>query len=372
MRSFFCPLVCSVGVFFCICLDLAGPGPLYAGRLADVRATVYCVPVREGIVTKTITAYGTVIPSPGAVKVLSLPYQARIAEIYVNEGQVVRRGEPLLKIAPGPDALLAFKEARLEYEGAKKELGFIDQRFSLGLATNQEVAAAKKTLDQAAARLKHLEDQGVGAERLIRVPVNGPAEWTVNRVIAGRDAVVQPDSFLVEIVAQNGLEVRLGVEPEDASLVKTGQSVAVSFVNRADARPIVGRVRAVSKMVNPSTRLLDVFVSLPSSLGVMLNEYVRGEIRLFSRKGLLVPRDAVIPEDKAFVLFTVKGGLAKKHIVKVGLENDGEVEVMAGDILKGDMAVVLGNYELKDGMAVTVKEAAGSVPMTIPGDRGIK
>ena len=137
-------LLFSCAAFFC-----AGAGLCAAGNKADVQAAVYCAPVREKIITRRITAYGTVIPSPGAVKALSLPYQVQVTDIYVNEGQTVRKGDRLLKIVPGPDAVLALKEARLEHEAAKREFALVTQRFSLKLATNQEMAAAKKALDQA-------------------------------------------------------------------------------------------------------------------------------------------------------------------------------------------------------------------------------
>jgi len=352
-------------LFLAAALFRAGGVVRAAEKTKDIRAVVYCAPVREGAITKTITAYGTVIPSPGAVKTLSLPYQSQITDVYVNEGQTVKKGDRLLRIAPGPDAVLALKEARLENEAAKKELGLVTQRFSLKLATNQDMTAAKKALDQAGVRLKHLEDQGIAVERFVTAFFDNlpePAsELIVKRVFAGRGAVVPPGSPLLEIVAQNGREVRLGVEPEDISLIQAGQETAISFVNRPDAASVTGKVRAVSRMVNPATRLLDVFISLPSNLSAMLNEYARGVIRVSSKKGLLVPRSAVLPEGKGHVVFTVRGGLAKKHIVKAGLEEHGEVEISGGGISRGDMAVVLGNYELTDGMAVRVMKS-GAAP----------
>jgi RND family efflux transporter MFP subunit len=327
--------------------------------------------VREGVITKTITAYGPVIPSPGAVKTLSLPYQAQVADVYVNEGQAVTKGDRLLRISPGPDAVLALKEARLEHAAAKRELELVMQRFSLKLATNQDMAAAQKALDQAGVRLKHLEDQGIAVDKFITASSDNLPEpaskLMVNKIFVGRGAIVAPGSPLLEIVTQNGREVRLGVEPEDISLIQAGLETVVSFVNRPDAPSVTGKIRAISRMVNPATRLLDVFVSLPSNLSAMLNEYAKGEIRVSSKKGLLVPRSAVLPEGKGHVVFTIKDGLAKRHVVSVGLEDHGEIEISGGGISRGDMAVVLGNYELKDGMAVTVLKAAATAD-----ERGLK
>lgn len=355
MRRF---LFISIPCLLVVAFFWSEGGLCAVANTVNVQAVVYCEPVREGIITRTVTAYGAVIPSPGAFKILSLPYQAQVTDIYVSEGQTIKKGGHLLRISPGPDALLALKEARFEYEAAKKELGLVKQRFSLKLATNQDMAAAQKAFEQAGIRLKHLEDQGIAIDRFITASSSDfPAsvsEFTVGRIFASRGATVAPGSPLLEIISKNGREIRLSVEPEDISLIQVGQKAVISFVNRPGAVSVIGKVRAVSRMVNPATRLIDVFVSLPSDLNVMLNEYAKGEIKVSSKKGLLVPRSAVLPDGNVHVVFTISNGLAKRHIVKTGLEERGWVEISGGAVSKGDMVVVLGNYELTDGMAVRV------------------
>jgi membrane fusion protein (multidrug efflux system) len=70
-----------------------------------------------------------------------------------------------------------------------------------------------------------------------------------------------------------------------------------------------------------------------------------------------VPRSAVLPEGHSHVLYTVREGHAFKHLVKVGIESGNRVEVSGGGLRPGDLAVVLGNYELKDRMAVKLESS---------------
>jgi len=91
---------------------------------------------------------------------------------------------------------------------------------------------------------------------------------------------------------------------------------------------------------------------LPISSGYLLGGYVRGRIVIASKNTLVVPRSSVLPEDGHYVLFTVKNGRAQKFIVKAGLENHRRVEVMDKNLKPGDLVVIQGNYELKDGMSV--------------------
>ena len=76
-----------------------------------------------------------------------------------------------------------------------------------------------------------------------------------------------------------------------------------------------------------------------------------------SAQGLIVPHSAVLPEGRGHSLFTIKDNRAVKHLVQVGLRNDKEVEIKGAGLQAGESVVVLGNYELKNGMAVKVEAA---------------
>jgi len=78
----------------------------------DQVATVQVVPIREGTITENITTYGTVIPAPGAVQTLSLPFESRVRRIFVSNGQRVSIRKILLEVDPSPDTRLQVEEAR--------------------------------------------------------------------------------------------------------------------------------------------------------------------------------------------------------------------------------------------------------------------
>ena len=106
----------------------------------------------------------------------------------------------------------------------------------------------------------------------------------------------------------------------------------------------------------------------------MLDTYVSGRIVKARQTALLAPREVVLSEEAgAHVLFTVKDGKAVKHAVKLGLEDDRNVQIVAEDLHAGDTIIVTGSYELEDGMAVTIQEPATkpatSAPATSEGGR---
>ena len=322
--------------------------PKANGPVASVRV----VPIKKGIVAENLVTYGKVIPSPGRAKILSIPYECRIKAIYVTQGQEVIKGGKLLEIGPSPDTFLKLKTAINNYEATKEMLKKVKERAALRLATSHELLQLEQAHENAKIILKNMEERGIAKTVAIRSKAHG----IVSRLFAHQGSMVPAGSPIIEIVAQDAVEVCLGVEPEDAHLVVPNHPVLLKAVNRPSLKAVRGVVRSVSKSIDPASRFIDVFVSLPSPPPFMLNEYVQGNIIVTSREGLVVSESAVFPEDGHYILFTVKNGRAHRHIVKVGLENGKKVEISGVDIKVGLPAVVLGNYELKDGMSVKVEK----------------
>ncbi|MDA8387155.1 MAG: efflux RND transporter periplasmic adaptor subunit [Nitrospiraceae bacterium] len=327
----------------------AAPAPEAGAPVASVEVA----PIRSARMQVFVTAYGDVVPAPGAVQVASMPYEIRVRRIMVSAGQKISRGEPLLEVEPSPDTVLELKQAETAYQISRQNLDHIKQLFALKLATNTQILKAREAFRRASLQLEILKKMGVGGPRVIRSGVDG----LVSHVDVQQGAIVADGKPLVEVISQNRLEARLGVEPNGAERFVSGQTVYLSSVNEPAPKKVTGKIRKISRAINPATRLVDVFVSLPGSArGFLLGEYIRGEIEAARSYGMVVPGSAVLPEGGSYVLYTVRNGRAVKHIVQTGLESGGETQVRGGGLKDGEMAVVLGNYELKDGMKVRVEK----------------
>ncbi|MEJ2671083.1 MAG: efflux RND transporter periplasmic adaptor subunit [Deltaproteobacteria bacterium] len=331
-----------------------GAKPEKAGReVQGPVASVRIAPVREGVLTAYITSYGSVIPAPGALQSVSVPFESQIVQIMVSNGQKVNRGNSLIEIKPSPDTRLQLEQAQQNLETARQTLKDVEGRFALKLATNDQILKAKLNLRQAQLRVKSMKKRGIGPPRTLTAPVKG----LIKKVYVQEGAIVGAGQPLAEVVTQDRLEVRLGVEPDDIARVKDRQPVTITRVNVPALAPVTGHVRKVSYGVNPNTRLVDVFVSLPSTASFLLDESVAGKIAVARARGLIVPRSAALPAGHgSYSLFTIHQGRAVKHTVRIILQNDQEVELQDGGLKVGDSVVTVGNYELKDGVAVKVQE----------------
>jgi membrane fusion protein (multidrug efflux system) len=317
-------------------------------------ARVKTAAIRTGTIEEIITVYGEVMPAPGSLQSVSVPFESRVRRVMVNLGQDVTQAEPLVEVEPSPDTYLKLRQAQNLYETTKQALRHVQDRFDLKLATNDQLVQAKQTAQQAELDLQSMKQRGIGGPQEILADVEG----LVNSVSAQVGAIVPAGTPLLQLVKQRRLEARLGVESENIERVRTGMPVFISFVNVPASPALSGTIRKISHLVNPASRVVDVFVSLPPSSKLLLGQSVLGKITVASVQGLVVPRAAVLPEEDKFVLFTVEKGHAVKHTVKPGLDNGTDINVIAPDLRDGTPVVVLGNYELKDKMAVAPEDGA--------------
>jgi len=329
------------------------PARLSRDQVEKRSALVKVDRIRGGTITTNINVYGKIVPAPGAIQNISVPYESRIRRIMVSTGQEVARGDLLLELEPSPNARLKFIQAENLYKSEKLRLKHVQRLFDLKLATNTQVLQVKQALEQARSNLQSLKDRGVGGNRNIHSDVGG----LVKKVYMEEGSIPSAGAPLVEIITQNRLEARLGVEPENIPKIHPHQPVLLAGVNVSATATVTGKIREISHAVNASTRLVDVFVTFPENGKFLLGEFVSGEIALASAQGMIVPRTAVLSEEGRHVLFTVRKGRAVKQVVRIGLETENEIEVMGADLQPGAAVVVSGNYELSDGMVVRTKGA---------------
>ena len=323
------------------------------GKAARPVAIVETVPIEKTGINETATAYGTVVAQPGELQSVSVEYESRVVRLLIAPGQQVEKDQALIEIEPSPDAKLQLLEAKAAKEGADQELDQVQQRFALKLAVNQELQTAKRAAQTAQAKLQSLESRGLAGRKQLTADLAGVA----GKINVQVGQIVAAGSPLLEIVPLKKIEVRLGIKAEDAGSLQVGQAVQLSAVHQASAGNIEGKIRLITRQVNPQTRLIDIFATLPPDSDLLLDSYVRAEIIIAAKDALVVPRSAVLPDDGKHTLYTIKDGHAVKHAVQLGIENDTHVEITGEGLEAGEQVVTSGNYELEDGMAVQMPHA---------------
>lgn len=318
--------------------------PLMAADAPSVQ--VETVTLKQQQMAQTLSGYGMVSPDTAALQSISLPRAGQIASLLVSPGQVVKKGAPLLEFATGADAALAYRQARHAVEFASSEVARTEQLLKQQLATRSQLAAARKTLEDAQAALRAQENIGAGhaLERVV-----APFDGVVMSLQAGQGERLAAGAPALQMARAGAQRVVLGVEPEEVARVRPGMPVDVVPVFEPE-RKIPGRVAQVFGLINPQTQFVDVLVDVPRG-GLMPGMRVRADIQLNLHSEWAVPRSAVLRDAAGAYVFQVRNGKARRVDVQTGAEQDGMIAV-SGALDTGEPVVSVGNYELHDGMGV--------------------
>ena len=196
-------------------------------------------------------------------------------------------------------------------------------------------------------------------------PVPSTLSGIVGRMYLDRGADVTLGTPVALVVDVSSVRARADVPERYAGRVKVGQDVRVGVEAYPD-RVFRGRVSKESPVVDPDTRSAPIEVNLDNADGRLRSGmFAKLTIVVARRSGaVVVPKEAIAEGAEPYV-FVVKDGKAFKRVLKLGLVNDAQAEVLAG-LRPGESVAVFGLYGLKDGSPVEV--LAPQAPAAAGGD----
>ena len=320
-----------------------------ASAADTVSALVRTEPLVRHELSKTISCYGTVDVDPLNTESINVPRAGQVTRLFVIQGEAVKKDAPLLEFETSPLESVNYVQARTSVDLAKGELTRVQSLLAQQLATRSQLAAAEKALHDAEAELSAQQKLGTGLQSQV---LFAPFDGIVSALPVSQGERIQAGATALRLSRRDRLRVVLGVEPEDARKVKRGTIVElVPVFDRAQMA--FGVVGTVSDMINPQTGLVDLFIRLKPAQAVRLMPGIRmeGRITLASRREFAVRRQAILTDEQGSYIFVVRNGHSHRINVKTGIEMRGLVGI-EGTFESSDQVVVLGNYELQEGMAV--------------------
>lgn len=286
----------------------------------------------------------------------------RLAEVRVNVGDVVRRGQVLATFANEmaqadlAQSRAALAEAEAALAAARADAQRARDLQSSGALSAQQVTQLLTAETTTAARLEALKAAlKVQEIRLQQTQVLAPDNGVISARSATVGAVVPAGTELFRLIRQGRLEWRAEVAASELASLKPGQAVRVS-ASGADTVP--GRVRMVAPTVDAATRNGLVYVDLPQPGALKAGMFARGEFETGSSAALTLPQTAVLLRDGFSYVFRVgPDSKVSQTKVVVGRRNGDRIEVISG--LEANTRVVAsGGGFLADGDTVKVVEAA--------------
>jgi RND family efflux transporter MFP subunit len=214
----------------------------------------------------------------------------QVEEVYVREGDQVRRGQTVAVLGATQDrqelaiAEVNLRAAEAEVSRSRLELADADNRLSSRLAMpdafpKEEIRRseiqkqmAEVSLEGARARAAAQQARLAQArDRLTKAEIRAPADGTVARRYVERGALAGPGQPVVRLIGDGSTIVRFAAPPEQAVSLRTGVPVTIATD--------VGSVRAVIEWVSPEldppTGLLIVVATVDRTAAVKPGSVVR-------------------------------------------------------------------------------------------------
>ncbi|HEX2545486.1 MAG TPA: efflux RND transporter periplasmic adaptor subunit [Ramlibacter sp.] len=293
----------------------------------------------------------------------------RIAEVLVNVGDRVRRGQVLAR----------FAAETLRAESAQARAGLAEAEAALAEAANN--AARARTLQQtgamsasqinqyitaevtARARVEAMRAQLQGQQaRLNQSTIVAPDDGVISARTATVGAVVAPGTELFRLIRKGRLEWRAEVTASELGRLTAGTR---AIVTATSGDRLEGRVRMIGPTVDPQTRVAMVYVDVnplpgPASGSARAGMFARGEFDLGAQPALTLPQQAVVVREGFSYVFRVNPDNRVTQVkVQIGRISGDRLQVLSG--VTPDMRVVAsGGGFLNDGDLVRVTGEASA------------
>ena len=268
-----------------------------------------------------------------------------LRDIRVDKGARARKGD-LLAVLESPEtdqavvsarADLALRKQVVERDRALRAKGFVSQGDLDTAEANFKVAASN--LDRTSA-LKAYEQ--------LRAPFNG----TVTARFADPGALLTAAQPLLELADVDHLRVAVQLGQDDAALVRTGDAVTLDL----SSGTFPAKVSRLSSSIDSKTRtmLAEIDLARPPP-GMLPGAFIQVTLTLHGPPRPVVPAEALVTQDGKLQVATVVGGKVHMVVVRTGVDDGKNVEVVSG--LNGGESIALNlGSDAAEGEAVQVAE----------------
>lgn len=280
--------------------------------------------------------------------------EGRITHLGVEEGDVVAKGAVLATLNRD-DAQIVYNKARVRAANAVAVFERAKDLHNTGLMSRSDFDA--RELEKRVAEEELAEAEYRLSKTSIRAPFGGLV--TSRQIVAGQH--VRPGEKLFSITDVDPLIARIYLPERDVVGLRESQDVRLTM--RANESVVfAGRIRQISPVVDVATgtvKLTIEAVRVPDAVrpGAFVTVDITRETR---ENAIVIPREAVIRELAEAHVFVADGGVARKRVVELGLEQETHVEATRG-LAAGDRVIVAGQGGLRDGSPIKVLDTVASL-----------
>ena len=306
-------------------------------KLSGLRVEAFIV--KPSVLDQSITISGTLKPFEETV--IMPEVSGRVVTINLQEGKTVKRGTVLIELF-NDDLKAQLRKSQAQLQIAEETLKRQNELIKVN-------GISQSDYDQAQLQVKSITaDVEVINVQIGRTKIKAPFDGTVGLRNVSLGAQVSTTTALVTLREVDKLKLDFSVPEKYSSEIKPGTKV--QFTLQGDDQKYDAEVMASEQGIEATTRNLKAraIVKNPSS-SLIPGAFATVELRLGRiNQALMVPTQAVIPQEKDKSLIVANHGKAKFVIIKTGIRNFSNIDVISG-INPGDTIITTGLLFLKPG-----------------------
>ena len=279
-------------------------------------------------------------------------FSGRVSKIYVDEGDVVKKGQALAKIDDGG----LYNELKLVESQAKLAKTIYERQSKLWndkIGSEIQYLEAKTNYEIQNNRLKSI------TESLAKTTITAPFSGTIDEIFIEEGNLVSPPMMpdqgnAFRIINLNELYVESVIPESFIGKIKKGAEVQVEIpvLNKSFNSTIKHSVSSINEL----SRTFKIEVSVPKNdLDLIPNLNVEVNVLDYTNSQAILVPESIVSEDSDNnkFLFTVLNNKAKKTIVETGYTQNGMIEITTGlDV--NEIVINEGGRIVKDGQNVKI------------------
>lgn len=225
---------------------------------------------------------------------------------------------------------------------------------------NNSVARAEQAIAIAEAELKSVNSQIADVElKLARTTIKAPFGGLVSARTARIGAIAAGSGSPLFTILRNGeLELVADVSEDDILKTKLGQKAEIRI--NGLAKPIEGKIRLISPVVNATSRLGAVHIALSDSNLAKQGMYGSAVITIATDNGIVLPLSAIETNKSGSVTRIVRDNTVHQIAIETSIIEDGNVLVTKG-VNAGDLVVAKAGAFVRDGDHIRPVHATDAV-----------